>query len=135
MNERIKDKIKEIEQYLDELVGITPDSLEDYIKDFKTKAACERYAERIIEAVIDLAFLLIKEKRLPLPENDLQAFDILSKNKIISIELAVRLQDAKRIRNILAHEYGEVDDEILFYAIKEELEKDARTFINSVKKI
>jgi len=135
MNERIKDKIREIEQYLDELVEIRLDNLKDYIKDFKTKAAYERYAERIIEAVIDLAFLLIKEQRLPYPESDLQAFDILSKNKIILPELAGKLQDAKRMRNILAHEYGEVDDEIIFNAINEELEKDIKTFIKSVKKV
>ncbi len=45
MNERIKDKIDEIEKYIAELEEIVPKHLEDYKKDFKTKAACERYAE------------------------------------------------------------------------------------------
>lgn len=133
MNERVKDKINEIEKHLDELAEIKPDNIEEYIKDLKTKAACERYAEVIIEAIIDLAFLIIKDKKLPSPESDLHAFDILSQNKIIANELAVKLQDAKRMRNILAHEYGEVDDEIVFHAIKEEIERDAREFIESVK--
>lgn len=56
MNERIKDKIEEIEKYLDELVEISPSTLDRYIEDFKTRAACERYTEKIIEAVVDLAF-------------------------------------------------------------------------------
>lgn len=133
MKERINDKIEEIEKYLSELAEIKPDNLEDYTHDFKSKAACERYAEIIIEAIINLAFLLIKEKNLPSPENDLEAFDVLKQNNIIPAELADRLKDAKRMRNILAHEYGEVDDEIVFNAIKNEIAKDANDFIKSVK--
>ena len=38
------------------------------------------------------------------------------------------------MRNILAHEYGEVDDEIVFNAVTEELEKDAIEFIKNIKK-
>ena len=49
---RIKDKAREIETYLNELVDIIPNSFEEY-KEKKTKAACERYFEVIIEAVTD----------------------------------------------------------------------------------
>jgi len=135
MNERIKDKIKEIEQFLDELIKIRPNNLKSYSKDFMKKAACERYAERIIEATNDLAFLVIKDQKLEFPEEDVQAFDIISDEKIIKPGLAVKLKDAKRMRNILAHEYGKVDDEIVFHAIKEELEKDIKEFVKSVKKV
>lgn len=135
MKERTKDKIEEIEKYLSELAEIIPEDLNDYIKDFKAKAACERYVERITEAVIDLAFLIIKDKHLPTPENDLRTLDILSKEGFITLNLAGKLQDAKRMRNIIAHEYGEVDDEIVFEAIKEELEKDVKEFLKMIKKI
>ncbi len=135
MNERIKDKIEDIEKYLDELGEILPGSLEDYKKDFKTKAACERYAEIVIEAVIDLAFLVVKYGKLGYPESDLETFEILSKSKIIPSELAGRLQDAKRMRNIIAHEYGSVDDEIVFHSITEELEKDVKELIKSIRKL
>ena len=134
MTERINDKIREIEKYLDELLEIIPGNLSVYSKDFKAKAACERYAERIIEAVVDLAYLVIKAKNLPLPESDLQAFDILSGHKLVALELARRLQDAKRMRNIIAHEYGEINDEIVFYSLKDELDADVRAFIRFVKK-
>ncbi len=38
------------------------------------------------------------------------------------------------MRNIIAHRYGEVDDELVFAAIKEELERDAQAFILSLSK-
>lgn len=63
----------------------------------------------------------------------MQAFKILSENKIISPELSERLQDAKSMRNIIAHEYGEVDDEIVFNSLKEELVKDVSAFVKLVK--
>lgn len=134
MNERIKDKIKEIEKYLNELEYIVPKNLEDYKKDFKTRAACERYTEVIIEAVIDLAILIIKYQKLEYPDSDLQSLDVLAKEEIISEKLADRLQDAKRMRNIIAHEYGSIDDEIVFNSITEELEKDVREFIKSIER-
>src|SRR3989344_1316305 len=84
MNERIKDKIKEIEVYLMQLGEIVPDSLKEYQEDFKTKAACERYLERLVEAAEDLAFLAIKHLDLESPEEENEIFKILSRTKIIS---------------------------------------------------
>lgn len=134
MNGRINDKIKEIEVFLDKLSEILPINLKDYIKDSRTKAACERYFEKIVEAVIDLAFLIIKERGFKTPEEDKEAFDILSEEKIISDNLAEKLKDAKSMRNILAHKYGTVNDELVFYSLTEELEKDVKEFIKAVKK-
>ena len=134
MKERIKDKIEEIEEFASELDEITPKNFEDYVEDNKTKAACERYFEKIIEAIVDLAFLIIKEKGLRTPEEDKEAFDILAEEKIISKQLSEKLKDAKGMRNLIAHEYGKTDDEIVFNSITEEIQKDVGNFINELKR-
>lgn len=131
---RIKDKIDEIEKYVSELEGFMPADFKEYLRDVKTKAACERYFERIIEAAVDLAFLIIREKSFRTPEDDKEAFDILAKENIIIAELAERLKDAKGMRNIIAHQYGVVDDEIVFHAITEELVNDVNGFLKDIKK-
>ena len=133
MVHRIEDKTKEIEQYLDELLTIVPDSLDIYKNDIKIKAACERYFEKIIESIVDLTFLIIKDKNLKIPEEDKEAFDILYKEGIIKKKLADRLKEAKGMRNILAHEYGKVDDEIVFNSITFELENDIKEFLKEIK--
>lgn len=132
---RIKDKIEEIEKYLQELNEIIPASFENYQSDFKTKAACERYAERIIEAVIDLIFLVIKEKSFKIPEEEKEIFEILTNEKIISQDLGYRLRNAKGMRNILVHQYENIDDDILFEAITTELEKDVLELLKNIKKL
>lgn len=134
MTNRINDKIREIESFLVELGEILPSDLKEYLDNFEKKAACERYLEKIIEAVVDLAFLIIKEKGLKIPEEDKEAFDILSKEGIISKQLAEKLRHAKGMRNIIAHEYGSTDDEIVFHAAKDEIEKDTEEFLKCIKK-
>jgi len=130
---RINDKIKEIEGYLSELEEIMPKNFHEYKTDLKTKAACERYFEKIIEAVIDLAFLIIKDEGYKIPEGDKEAFDILAHEKIISQELATKFKEAKGMRNIIAHEYGKTDDELIFHSITQELESDVSELIKSIK--
>lgn len=134
MNERIKDKIKEIEEYLMQLEEIAPDSLDEYREDFRTKAACERYLERLIEAAEDLAFLVIKHLDLESPEEEKEIFPILFRTKIISSTLSNALKRAKGMRNVLAHKYGEIDDKITFVAATEEIGRDLRELIKSIKK-
>jgi len=131
---RINDKIREIEDYLSELDEIMPQNFHEYKTDLKTKAACERYFEKIMEAVVDLAFLMIKDKGYKIPEEDKEAFDILANEKIIPQELSIRLKEAKGMRNIIAHEYGKTDDELIFHSITEELTSDVNKLIKSLKK-
>lgn len=132
-NAKLTDKIEEIEKYLAELRTIVPKDLKEYICNFEKKAACERYFEKIVEAVVDLVFLIIKQENLKIPEEDKESFDILSSEKIISSELAAKLKDAKGMRNIISHQYGNVDDEIVFASITEELEKDVQELLKVVK--
>ena len=130
---RIEDKIKEIEKYLEEIMNFIPDSFEEYEKDAKTKSACERHFEKIIEAVIDLAFIIIKSKKWEVPEDDSNALDIIVNKKIISSDLSEKLRDAKGMRNFIIHQYGKIDDFKVFTAIKEELEKDIEDLIKQVE--
>lgn len=131
---RIEDKIDEILKFLEELEEITPGNLEDYRLNKEKKAACERYFEKIAEAIIDLAFYVIKIKKLRIPQDDSDAFEVLKENKIIDDTLSRKLKEAKGMRNILAHEYGKIDDEIVFESLKEQLIPDVEKFIKQIKK-
>lgn len=132
---KIKDKIVEIETFLDELDTIVPSSIREYKLNFEKRAACEHYFEKITEAVVDLAFLVIKNEEFKMPEDEKETFNLLAKEKIISLELAAKLKAAKGMRNIISHQYSQVDDEIVFESITEELGRDVREFVNIVKKI
>lgn len=133
---RINEKIVEIGKFVNQLYEFIPSNMnsENYKKDLKTKAICERYSEKIIEAVEDLAFLIINYEKLKYPESEKEVFDILKQAGIISEDLCKKLKDFKGMRNIISHEYGKVDDEIVFEAVTEQLEKDVNEFIKNMKK-
>ena len=130
----IDDKIKEVEKYLSDLEKVVPENIEIYLKNLEKRLACERAFEKIIESVNDLAILAIKEKRFQMPSEDIKAFEVLSDKKIISKELADNIKEAKGMRNFLAHQYGNIDDEIVFEAVQKEVFNDVNEFISQIGK-
>ena len=133
MKERINDQIIEIEKYLQELNEIAPINFEDYQINLEKKAACERYLEKIVEAVLNLCFIFAKEKEFKLSDGDDAIFDVLFQENIISNEFLQKLRDIKGMRNFIIHQYGKINDELVFEAITEQLEKDIKAFINIIK--
>jgi len=132
---RINEKINEIQKYLDELMETVPNTLEEYESNKIIRAACERYFEKVIEAVTDLAFIVITQKKFRIPEDDIDSFRILEENGVIDNEIYNHLKDAKGMRNFIAHQYGQINDKLVYEAITEELEKDVRKFIEVVESL
>lgn len=85
--------------------------------------------------MVELGHLIIKFKRFPSPSEDIRVFEILLDKKIINKELCEKMKDAKGMRNILAHEYGKVNDEIVFETITQEILKDAEEFMKNAEKM
>jgi len=129
---RIKDKSEEIDKYLEELETILPESFGEYSKSIEKKAACERYFEKIIESLIDLSFLIIKEEKFEIPENN-EIFEVLLNKEIINKNIYQKIKKAKGMRNIIAHKYGEIDDEIVFESLTEELIPDITNFLEVIE--
>ena len=132
IGKRLDEKIELIERYLDEIESVLPVSLEEYKADFKIQAIFERYFERIIETVIDVSFYVVKLKGFRIPENEKNVFDVLNDEEIIDDVLRVRLKEAKGMRNIIAHQYGDLDIEMVYDSIVNELLVDARKFVGLV---
>ena len=132
---KINEKINEVQRYLDELMGMVPNSLEEYESNKIIRAACERYFEKVIEAVTDLAFMVIILKKFRVPDDDINSFKILEENQIIDNEMYNRLKDSKGMRNFIAHQYGQINDKMVYGAMKEELEKDIKKFIDIIQKL
>lgn len=135
MNGRIEEKIADLERFINYISTIIPTTYTEYATDQKTKAACERYFELIVEAIVDITFLVIKNKKFPNPEDDKQAFDFLMNEGVISEPLSKKLKEAKGMRNLLAHQYGKIDDELIYFSLTTEIVPDAKTFLTAIKTI
>ena len=76
----------------------------------------ERILELLVMAASDLIFHLLAEENIQ-PESYRHAFQLASEQDWLPQDLAIRLQDATGLRNILAHLYETIDYDILQAAI------------------
>jgi uncharacterized protein YutE (UPF0331/DUF86 family) len=63
-----------------------------------------------IEACIDAAQHVVADRGLGMPASNSDAFHVLARAKLISTELADGMGQAVGFRNVLVHQYAEVDD-------------------------
>ena len=115
--ERILGKVAELEGYLKELQSISPGSFEEFRR-IEKKRACERLLQISIEAAIDICHLFVTGLRLGLPAEEDDIFEKLERAGVVSQSLKETLKEMKGFRNILVHEYGEVDNQIVYEAVK-----------------
>jgi uncharacterized protein YutE (UPF0331/DUF86 family) len=87
--------------------------------------------QRAAEQTIDLANHVIRKGKLGLPKDSRDSFEILATTKVISPELAAKLKGMVGFRNILVHDYRELDLSIMKDVIEYRLD-DLILFTNDV---
>lgn len=86
---------------------------------------------RACEQTIDLVNHVVKKKKLGIPAESSQSFDLLAKAGIIPNELKKRLIKMIGFRNTAVHEYQELNMDILIAIIKKDLE-DLVSFTDTI---
>lgn len=124
--ERVLAKIDALNGYLQELREIHPANFEEY-KRIEKRRACERLLQVSIECIIDICGLIVTGLRLGLPAEEDDLFEKLEQSRIISPARKEGLKRMKGFRNILVHEYGRVDN-LMVYEILQERLNDFETF-------
>ncbi len=118
--DRLLAKIDELEGYLGELDQVKPTSLEEY-KRVEKKRSCERLLQLSIECMIDICALMVTGLRLGLPSEEDDLFERLEQAGIISPIMKETLRKMKAFRNILVHEYGRIDDQLVYEVLQSRL--------------
>ncbi len=118
--DRILAKLDQLDGYLAELRSVAPERLAEYLA-VEKKRACERLLQVSVEAVIDVCALLVSGLRLGLPGEEDDVFEKLSGRGVISTPMADTLRRMKGLRNLLVHEYGRINDELVFDTVRQRL--------------
>jgi uncharacterized protein YutE (UPF0331/DUF86 family) len=87
--------------------------------------------QRAAEQTIDLANHAIRKGKLGLPKDSRDSFDILAVSGVITPELTGKLKGMVGFRNILVHDYKELDLNILRDVIERRLD-DLILFTNNI---
>jgi len=104
------------------------------LKDPLVYGNAERYLQLAIQCVLDISNHIVADLRLNLPADNRELFEMLAEHKVLSKSLSARLTSMAGFRNILVHEYLEIDRKRVFSALKNDL-GDFEKFIRAVSKL
>jgi uncharacterized protein YutE (UPF0331/DUF86 family) len=113
--ESIERCIKQIHSYCQ-----MPDTV-PFEKNFLKQDAIAINIQRACEQAIDLANHTIRKYRLGMPKNSRDSFKILAEHQIISADIEKNLCNMIGFRNILVHQYQQLDLNIMTHIIKHNL--------------
>jgi uncharacterized protein YutE (UPF0331/DUF86 family) len=105
-----------------------------FVKDPLTYGNAERYLQLAIQAVLDISNHIVADMKLNLPADHKGLFDLLAAHKVLPVSLSKRLVPMAGFRNILVHEYLEIDRRRVYRALKDDL-GDFEKFIKAVSKL
>lgn len=107
-------KMQALDEYQGYLVELQKIEKRTFLRDFHIFGLVEHYLHLSIEAVLDVAKLIIIAYRFPRPEEPQDALRILHDQKILSEKLYNELAGVAGFRNVLIHEYEKVNRNIVF---------------------
>lgn len=113
----IRRKLSRMNMYLDKLRPISEHTLEEYLSDFYLKASTERLIQLIVECASNINNHVVVEMGQRPPEDYASSFIRASETGLLTGELANRLKGSGGMRNILVHEYMDIDDEKVYRVI------------------
>ncbi len=107
-------RVAKIREYANLLARLLQASKREFVQEPAYYLQAERLLEVMIQAMIDIGNHVIAGLLLKKPEDYRQVFDILAQNRIIPEELLPKVRALVGLRNLLVHEYFEVDHSRLY---------------------
>jgi uncharacterized protein YutE (UPF0331/DUF86 family) len=134
MNDVVINKIQSMQRY----IARAREEYEFGGNNFATSATHQDAAvlniTRACELAIDLANHLIKTRKLGIPTDSRQSFELLAQANLLSQDSSRHLQSMVGFRNIAVHDYRELDITIVSQVIEDGLD-DLLTFADQVRRV
>jgi len=130
--ERILHKIGRIREYVKLINSIKDDCTARFTSDPLYRGALLHYLYLLADSCIALSELVIKYKKLRLPQTYYEAFDILGENKILEPGFAFSFAKIAGFRNFLAHDYEKIAESSICKDALSKLE-DVEEFIRQIE--
>jgi len=119
----VKENIKGIQELLEKIRSFKEYSIEEIVRDFHLYGSLRYNFMELIERAIDINQHLIKEKDGEVPNDYKETFKALAKMDILEMKFSEEIAKSAGMRNVVVHEYDEVDDKLLYNSIDVALEQ------------
>ena len=115
-------RLQKLDGYLRSLRQMQVVPIDEYLDDDNVQTIVERKLQLAIQVCMDIGNYLIGQLGLPVPDEQENVFAVLGREGVIERDLARRMVGMVRFRNILVHDYLEIDSYIVYRNLKDELE-------------
>ena len=114
-------KLSTIDEYLKQIREFSGVSIDEYKSDWKSQRIVERTLQMLIERCADIANHIISDRNMRIPTGYSDTFRVLLENNVIDENLFAVMEKMAKFRNIVVHQYEEVDAEIVIIILRKHL--------------
>ena len=114
-------RLQKLDAYLQSLRQVQTVPLDEYLDDDSIQTYVERKLQLAIQVCMDIGNYLIGQLGLAVPDEPENVFAVLGREGILDRELARRMVGMVRFRNILVHDYLDIDSQIVYHNLTDEL--------------
>ena len=129
--EIVQKRLEKLDQYVGLLKKLSKQPLNRFISDPFVRGNVERYLQLAIQVCLDIGNHILADIKSKAPEEFRDIFILLGENKIIPDEFAKKIAPMAGLRNILVHDYLEVDSNKIYDILQKDL-SDFREFAKYV---
>ena len=115
-------RLQKLDGYVRTLRQMQAVPLDEYLNDDNIQTIVERKLQLSIQVCMHIGSYLIGQLGLAVPHQPQNIFAVLGHEGVISSPLARRMVGMVRFRNILVHDYLEIDAHIVYHNLTGELD-------------
>jgi len=130
---RIEQKMREIMDSLAVIEDGLPHSEEEFISAGLVKDGIYKRLEFCIQNITDIFSMIYSSRKLGVPGTVDDVFQGMLKKGVLPKKVVLLAEEMKGMRNVLVHKYGEIDDELAYEFLSNQL-SDFEAFEKEVRK-
>ncbi len=127
----IEEKMNNSKKYLNSLKKLLDNPDETFLSDLDMQLKGERLFEVLAQIMLDICTHIVANTDIETPASYADCMKALEKLGIFSKENSTTFISIVKLRNLIVHQYGIIDHQMLFSSLKK-LEKDFVLFQNGI---
>lgn len=117
----VKRKLERMLQYLGELDTMSGISLDEYLSEVRERRAVERLIQLIVDVAVDINTHMVVDAGHPAPNDSRSSFLGVERLGVLPSQVVKDIAPSVGERNIIVHQYDDLDDEIIHASIGQTL--------------
>jgi uncharacterized protein YutE (UPF0331/DUF86 family) len=113
--------LKRLSEYVNDLSELQAVDLTTYVENKLVHRTVERTLHLAVEACLDIGQHIIAREGFRTPTDNKDVFAVLSEEGVVPSSLLPSLVSMAKLRNLIVHDYAQIDNHVVFSILKQRL--------------